>query len=117
MKTLMAISKEMAENDSAVSLQSDVVIEKRKLYKQAEALYKNEFAKQTMLIKATNPSWRSPDIKSMAMTETYDKQLEMITAESLYLSERGKLDKLRAEKETLLEESYNLRTEMKKFQA
>ena len=117
MKTLMQINKDMAINDSATNIQSNTTITSRTAYKNAEALYKNEFAKKTMLIRASNLKWRVSDITSMATTETYGLHLAMITAESLYLSERGKLDKLRAEKETLLEESYNLRTEMKKFQA
>jgi len=115
LKTLPEIGKELAEMDTRIGKAMDESIMLRLDFKMKEALYKNEFAKNIMRLKAGNPTWRNPDIKAMAMNMTYEMQLEMIRAESRYLSKRNEAEQLAAIKETLVEESYNLRTELRKF--
>jgi hypothetical protein len=115
MKTLPEITSQLGELDTVIGLANRESIRLREEYKLKEALYKNSLAKFTMELKAKNPTWRNPDIKAMAMNLTYEDQLEMIKAESKWLSQRNLAEHLSAQKETLIEESYNTRAELKKF--
>lgn len=53
------------------------------------------------------------DLKAIAIQETYQKRLEVITKESTWRARTKEFDKLRDKFEALKERSYNYRQEMK----
>jgi hypothetical protein len=115
MKTLMEITKEMQELDFKIGIASDESIRLRMEHKLKEALYVNELSKNKMKLKVSNPSWRNPDIEAMANNMAYDLEIEMIKAESAYLSKKNEAQQLGEQKNTLENECWNLRAELKKF--
>lgn len=115
MKTIADINNELEKIDNEIEETSSFLTDTREDYLTKKAEYEIGVARSYLTAKAQNQSWTESMLKAFSITENEVKRMEFITSESAYRKVQNKSNQLRDKFDSLKEQSYNLRADLRKL--
>ncbi len=113
MKTFAEINAEMEEIQKQIDLASGELCDSREEFLKKKAEYEFKMSKSYLTQKASYTEWTEARLKAYSIEQSAEERLVFITAESEYRKISNNLRSMRDRIETLKEEGYNLRAELR----
>lgn len=108
------INQEMAQLSREIELLSGQLEDKRTDYEQKKHAYELTYSGFIMSGKLENPEWTQTDINAYAVKQSSQAKIDMIMAHGAYRKLKSELSAKQGKLDTVKEQGWNLRQELKR---